>query len=302
LFQALKKERLVSTTVATKTPYKSKKKGFVYAGLDNLNLDGLKTNWYYSYNTVNFNVEPVENGEFIPMINSTSSNLYFGFDQALLYRNTTLNVLYNKVPLGTLGSVEPIGEIAFIGYIDNVGVDYLLSVNEPDFVNIIDISTCLIIHKKIEDEFKPKKLGSPGVTRLNGLNYLTEFLKGNETYIPRCDFICLHWYEYSAIEFLSYIDYMWETFKKPIWVTEFSFVKWNINDPRPSDETAIKNFIDIALAGLESRSYVERYSWFSNFKETFIEGGEIKPNQLKEMSLWNSSGNLTTIGEYYFSR
>ena len=47
-------------------------------GLDNLNLDGLKTNWYYSYNTVNFNVEPVENGEFIPMINSTSSNLRTG--------------------------------------------------------------------------------------------------------------------------------------------------------------------------------------------------------------------------------
>jgi hypothetical protein len=80
-------------------------------------------------------------------------------------------------------------------------------------------------------------------------------------------------------------------YHKPIWITEFAISGWGYNDANGKQKT--KEFMEAVIRGLNERSYVERYSWFS-FNTTDGNNGA--------SALWtNATGELTELGQMYVS-
>ena len=81
------------------------------------------------------------------------------------------------------------------------------------------------------------------------------------------DFIAVHsYFKYydgpqTALKYLEAIDECYELYRKPIWITEVALWKFNKNDAEGCRKT--EEFLAILMKGLNERSYVERYSWFS---------------------------------------
>jgi hypothetical protein len=231
-----------------------------------IKMEGTKIKWHYNYCPTNFRNAPTE---FVPMIK----------DKDWLDKSIALNTFRSVVN----------------GKIQNIRPQYLLSVNEPDVVkgpNQMTIKECLNVHKGIEITINPILLGSPAITKIYGIPYLQEFLKGTNDYKPRCDFICVHWYDYNAEDFIKHIELVWSLFQKPIWVTEFSIVDWK--NKLPINEEIINKFIDIAIPFLENCPYVHRYSWFSSNKNE---------NVLVKSSIIDfATNNLNASGIHYTNK
>jgi hypothetical protein len=241
----------------------------------------------------------------IPIISKKRCILDSGFKGVKFYPNS--NMFYNYDPRNyrnispDLAVFLPMikNKTELVKYYENYNLEqkpeYILSLNEPDLIGGLNqhtVEQTLKIHKEIEEVIQPKYLSSPAVTKRNGMPFLLKFMEGNTEYKPRCDFICIHYYDYDANEFLKFVDLFWTTFKKPIWITEFSIVDWT--KKRPINNEVIKNFMNIAIKGLEERPYVIKYFWFSN---TTIHDG-----LLKQMSLYDvNTKDLTEIGRHFFS-
>lgn len=110
------------------------------------------------------------------------------------------------------------------------------------------------------------------------------------------DFIPLHCYygtyggAAGANTFLKeVVDATYNMYHKPIWITEFAVSGWGYSNA--SNRKQVEAFLKTAIEGLNKRSYVERYSWFS-FDTT--------DNRNGASALWtNSTGKLTDLGNIY---
>mgnify|MGYP001336433207 CR=1 FL=1 len=140
-------------------------------------------------------------------------------------------------------------------------------------------------------------LGSPAPAFCPAWNNGTWF----RTFMSRIDqstidFIPLHCYykTYGGVkaanDFLeNVVDKTYEMYHKPIWITEFAPNGWGYSDSNGRKQC--KEFLEAVLKGLDERSYVERYSWFS-FDTTDGTNGAA--------ALWtNSTGVLTDLGNAY---
>jgi hypothetical protein len=112
------------------------------------------------------------------------------------------------------------------------------------------------------------------------------------------DFIALHWYAPpNAVGFLKWIDEIYAKYQKPIWITEMCPADWSVGKPGgPSFESfstaEIQTFMDAVVAGMNSRSYVERFSW--------------KTRPTTDVNMGNGAlialdGTLTPLGQHYAS-
>ena len=112
------------------------------------------------------------------------------------------------------------------------------------------------------------------------------------------DFIALHWYAPpNAAGFLKWIDDIYAKYNKPIWVTEMCVADWTVGKPGgPAFESfttpQIQAFMDAVVAGMNSRPYVERYSW--------------KTRPTNDVNMGNGAlialdGSLTPLGQHYAS-
>ena len=107
------------------------------------------------------------------------------------------------------------------------------------------------------------------------------------------DFICLHWYAPpDAAGFLAWIDNIWQKYNKPIWITEMCVADWSATSSTPEKYTTaeIQTFMDTVVAGMNSRSYVERYCW--------------KTRPTTDVNMGNGAlialdGTLTPLGQHY---
>ena len=110
------------------------------------------------------------------------------------------------------------------------------------------------------------------------------------------DFIALHWYAPpDANGFLAWIDSIYTKYQKPIWITEMCPADWDAGKPgQPAFErfttAQIQTFMDSVVAGMNSRSYVERYCW--------------KTRPTTDINLGNGAlialnGSLTPLGQHY---
>jgi hypothetical protein len=109
------------------------------------------------------------------------------------------------------------------------------------------------------------------------------------------DFIALHWYAPpDANGFLSWIDSIHAKYGKPIWITEMCVADWNAttSSPEKYSTSQIQTFMDSVVAGMNYRSYVERYTW--------------KTRPTNDINMGNGSliaadGTLTPLGVHYAS-
>ena len=132
--------------------------------------------------------------------------------------------------------------------------------------------------------------GTPNVVTLDPTNiWLDNFLVQISNLNPKKypEFICIHWYGPNKAEsFTGYLTAVYNKYKLPIWVTEYSCADWDAtccpnnatqhtagfdwsiptSDNISTNATA--QFMRDTISFMNSSSFVERYSW----KERFLLG------------------------------
>ncbi len=152
------------------------------------------------------------------------------------------------------------------------GYKYVLGYNEPDLVWESNFKYDVAV-RRWRNDFMPNRgnmlLGSPAVSVFPQWsdwwnNYWTGMPVDHK---QTTNFIAVHNYQQyyndksTALQYLEQIDECYNKYKKPMWITEFAVWKFDKNDKSGCAKT--QEFLKIVLKGLNERSYVQRYSWFS---------------------------------------
>ncbi|TWT47842.1 glycosyl hydrolase [Botrimarina hoheduenensis] len=167
-------------------------------------------------------------------------------------------------------------------------VDTLLVLNEPERPDQSNttVMEALDIWPVVQAGLPTHKLVSPGVSdNAAGIDWLTDFMNevelrnanANPADDLRVDAIAFHWYGASspnavsaANSFLNRVDWYHTQFNRPVWITEFAMHDWEENDPTQAMIEANAQFLSIVIPELESRSYVERYSYYNWFDDAMV--------------------------------
>jgi len=170
-----------------------------------------------------------------------------------------------------------------------VPVPTLLGFNEPDGAaqsNLTPEQAMSLWPKLVQAS---SRLGSPAIAA--NASKTGSWLETFVNLDPKFDFVCVHWYAPpNADSFLKQIDAIWAKYQKPIWITEFAVADWAGKHPGGYDVELVKVFIKAACAGLESRDFVERYTWKTR---------TLSDTNLGTSSLFNDDGSLTDLGSIY---
>lgn len=224
---------------------------------EHLNLEDLKLGWYYNWGNEPSTSDQYKNIEFVPM----------------LWRETQGSVIQQKLA-------------NFI----SMKYQYVLAFNEPDMGNQcnMDVDSVLELWPYMMNE---QILVSSPVTALwpkASPNWFQPFMSSiNDRPSLDVDFISIHCYpdnfagKAMAEWFLGeVVDWAWETYHKPIWITEFSTIGHDVN------QESTKEFWVSIMPELDKREYVERYAAFGFSNENY--------------GLWTySTGELTESGKVY---
>ncbi|WP_026905079.1 glycosyl hydrolase [Pedobacter glucosidilyticus] len=178
-------------------------------------------------------------------------------------------------------------------YIAKTEITHLLSFNEPDNTEQSDIpfNEAVTLHSNLQAT--GYRLGSPAPTESEAQTgkWLGNFMNLATTNNVRVDYVAIHWYDWGSWlstgninpsaqdvfnRFKAYVNNIYNTYKKPIWITEF-------NANRNTSQQTHVNFIALALPWLEAQPFVERYAYFF-------------PPTLQPVDI---NGNLTPIGTAY---
>ncbi|MDB2686104.1 glycosyl hydrolase [Mariniblastus sp.] len=226
------------------------------AGAQSARENAANVDWAY-----NWGIEPkhdvdTANFEFVPMIWSGS-------------------------PTGVPGAINKIFNLeANFG----VHVDYVLGFNEPELSTQANMSVdrALATWQVITDSFADTdiKLVSPAVSGAGGIeDWLEPFMAqvelrnndANQNNDLQVDVIAYHFYtvgfnpQTEAAKLIGQIDDLWETYHRPIWITEFAGTSFSLNNRVHSIEerTAFnKAFLEALMPAFEQRDYVERVAWW----------------------------------------
>ncbi|AEV87534.1 RNA polymerase subunit sigma [Actinoplanes sp. SE50] len=195
-------------------------------------LKDVRAGWYYDWAAQNDDVPGPTGVEFVPMIWGRQN-----------------------VTGATLRQAKSEGRV-------------LLGFNEPDMGGQANMSVEDALAAWPQLQATGMRLVSPAVAYGGDTagGWLDRFMAGAEAKKLRVDAIALHWYgsDFSAAavsQFLGYVDAVHQRYGKPIWITEFGLMNFSGSPKYPSDAQKVA-FIEGATAGLQKRSYVERYAWF----------------------------------------
>ncbi len=244
------------------------------------NANALNSRWYYHWS----NNPPAEvtngtfNGQYTPMVWSANT--------------TNIQSRVNNI----------------LSYADSLNVDYVLGFNEPERPDQANMSVTHAINvwDIMDDQLAGAgiKLVSPAVSdNAAGQAWLADFMAQATANNLQVDAIAFHWYggvnltnpAASANNFLNRVDSYHTTYGLPVWITEFAGMDFG-NDAYTSPELINFNaaFLDIVVPALESRSYVERYSWW--------QFGQSDNGEQDDTKLINQTGGVwtpTVIGDQY---
>lgn len=186
-------------------------------------------------------------------------------------------------------------------FVQSKGYKYMLAYNEPDLSAEANVSAPVMALRWKNQFVKYKgnmRLGSPAPSTANVpvesewwstyWNSLDASDKANTTFIAMHRY-CEKYNAESAYEFLMLVDETYAKYKKPIWITEFAV--WNTDKSNATQSANAQEFLKIVCKGLNERSYVERYSWFSpDYQGTSASGSALFDY---------ATGKLSTIGKIY---
>lgn len=237
----------------------SPKLGWAGGGADEINASN--ASWYYRWW---HDIPPTAEGalaEFVPLI---------------------------KYPANLQNKLNAINSIP--------NVHAVLVLNEPERVDQSDVTVAeaIALWPQVQANLPDKRLISPGVSDdAAGRAWLDSFFQQvntlNSNSSPsddlRVDAVSFHWYGAStpnavtaANSFLSRVDFFHQRYGLPVWVTEFAIHDWAGNYTDEQILNANAQFLEIVLPGLESRSYVERYSYYNWFSDaSAFSGSPITP-------------------------
>ncbi|MFD7829592.1 glycosyl hydrolase, partial [Kitasatospora sp. NPDC059803] len=85
----------------------------------------------------------------------------------------------------------------------------------------------------------------------------------------KVDFIPLHWYgsdfraDAATGQLRSYLQAVYNRYKKPIWLTEYALIDFSSGTPRYPTPEQQAAFVTKSTAMLQGLPFVERYAWFT---------------------------------------
>lgn len=174
------------------------------------------------------------------------------------------------------------------------GTDSLLGFNEPDHKNQQSILTSSVVSVWPQLSASARRVGSPAAARALG-PWMQDFYKQAEKNNLKIDFIAVHWYgKPDAKRFLRFLQRVYESYKKPLWITEFAVADWEAARKGMKNRysvSLVKEFMREVLPELEKLDYVERYAWFGipcKYKDA-----------IGHSMFFSSDGALTELGIFY---
>ncbi len=227
----------------------------------NLNLKDMGVAWYYNWGENPSSGQQYQGIEYVPMIwkSTSASNI-----------KSRVNALKAK------------------------NYKYVLTFNEPDLSGQCDMTVDAVYSAwQGLDDVTGIRISSP-VTAIwpqSSTNWFQAFMNKLDVDNDHdVDFISIHCYpdNYGGAGMAEWfveevVDWTWNTYKKPIWITEFSTTGEYIT---ATGNNGTKEFWEAVMPELDKRDYVERYAAFGF-------------NNAKT-GLWlYSTGTLTPAGEVY---
>lgn len=237
------------------------KKGL--AGAAPLN-SGLLTDWYY-----NWGPNPSTSGmpaanpsmQFFPMV--------WGW-----YPNST------PALLNTLRAEKP---------------PILLGFNEPDNSTQSNIPVDTAISAWSQFQGIAKDLVSPAAANPLG-TWMQTFMAAIDQQGLQCDTIAVHNYGGpSASAFLDLLNQIYNLYQRPLWITEFAVADWQAVNGATDiyTVTQVYDFMQTVCPAMDKLSWVKGYAWFP--------WPASNSNALATSVLFDSNGNLNTLGQLYAS-
>jgi Glycosyl hydrolase catalytic core len=174
----------------------------------------------------------------------------------------------------------------------------LLGFNEPDRAEQANMTVKQALDLWPHLMATGMRIGSPataGNPSLSG-SWLEQFMDGAKARGYRVDFVCVHWYgeefeiDGALKQLKNFLQAVHQKFQLPIWLTEYSLIRWSNTPTYPSWEQQVR-FASRSIDMLETLPFVERYAWFSLPPWT-KHGGD-------RTSLYYQDGDLTPVGVAY---
>lgn len=229
----------------------------------NLSLYDMKVGWYYNWGENPSGGTRYEGIEYVPMV----------------WRETNANSMKNRVESAK-----------------SKGYKYILTFNEPDLRGQCDLPVDTVYSAwQGLDNMTGIKISSPVTAQWpqNSKNWFQPFMNKLDSTDYDPDFISIHCYpdNYGGAGMAEWfikevVDWTWETYHKPIWVTEFSTTGQYIT---ATGGNGTKEFWEAVMPELDRRPYVERYAAFGFDSD--------------RTGLWRyNTGELTPAGEVYKSQ
>lgn len=229
-----------------------------------LSLSYMNLGWYYNWSETPSTESQYTGIEFVPMV----------------WKETNANNLKRRVQSAK-----------------DKGYKYILTFNEPDLKGQCDMAMNDVynVWKGISG-MEGIKISSPVTAQWpsNSPKWFQPFMtKVDENGDYKPDFISIHCYPNGwggagmAEWFLTdIVDWTWEKYGLPIWVTEFSTEGADVSE---TGGNGTKEFWEAVMPGLDEREYVERYAAF---------GFDCRDD--KDVGLWwYTNGALSPGGDVY---
>jgi uncharacterized repeat protein (TIGR02543 family) len=245
----------------------SAKKGIAAASFGPASILTAGASWYYNWrSSPNSGTVPAgtQAPEYVPMIHDLGS-----------VTDATINALTTAQANGTY--------------------KYLLGFNEPDQAGQANMTVAQAIAAWPRLMGTGLILGSPAPSWPT-ITWLSDFMTQAAAQNLRVDFVCLHYYRSpadtnSVTELKNLLTNAYNSFKKPIWLTEFgapdcSVLGWCGSAP-PLTQAITDAHVKKVLAMLENLPFVQRYAWFMDASQTAGFGFT---------SIFNGNGSLTQTG------
>ncbi len=220
----------------------SSKRGFADTGAGYSNLQAVNAGWYYDWGSTPNNIGNY-NGDYYPMFWNAPSQ-------------TTIN---------NVKALNP---------------KYVLGFNEPERTDQANMTVAQAISSwtTISNSFAgtTTKLVSPAPSDTTaGRAWLSDFMSQASASGLQVDAVAFHWYGISTpnasqaiSSFEGSVNLYWNTYQKPVFITEFAIHDWGGNYTDQQIIDANQTFLNAVIPWMESNAHVAGYSWYNWFSDS----------------------------------
>ena len=173
---------------------------------------------------------------------------------------------------------------------------HFMGYNEPDKTDQANMTVANAIARWPRLEAMDLPLVAPAPANAFG-GWLSSFVNQANALGYRRDYTAVHWYGTpSSDSLISHLQQNHSTFGRPVWLTEFSTVRWSGSATWTHADNW--NFLAEFMWRAESLPWLKRYALFQFTEGT---GGSLDTAAAPRSNARKSNGTLTPFGELYAS-